>query len=152
MYNPNFKGVDFDAFKKDNYNFSMSPSKWIQSTKAISGGIISKRGRYASGTYAHKDIAMEFLTWLSPTFKLYVIQEFQRLKEKELKTSNLQDTEWQTRRSLSKTNYQLQTYAIKHHILNRNSNGDSALKNPGTEYASEADLLNEVVFKSTAEE
>ena len=146
MYNPYFKGVDIDAFKKDDYNFSMSPFNWIQLTNAI--GIVSKRGRYNSGTYAHKDIAMEFLTWLSPTFKLYVILEFQRLKEKESEIQNLQNNEWQSRRLLSKSNYRLQTHAVKKYILNR----ETFIQNPRKEYANEADLLNEVVFQTTAKQ
>lgn len=148
MYNPDFQNAQLHTFKKaksPNYS-SISPSKWIQLTNAI--GIVSKRGRYDSGTYAHKDIALEFLTWLSPTFKLYVIQELQRLKEKELEIPNLANHEWQSRRLLSKSNYRLQTHAITKHILN----GETFIQNPRKEYANEADLLNEVVFQTTAKQ
>ena len=132
MYNPDFKGVNDDAFKNTS-NFSISPSKWIESTNAI--GIISKRGRYNSGTYAHKDIAMEFLTWLSPTFKLYVIQEFQRLKENE-SSSKIANDDWNLQRTLAKSNYHLQTDAIQSHL----TQGDT-IQNPHLVYAQTVKLI-----------
>ena len=83
LHNPKFKGLEFDTFKKQAglNSFSLTPKKWIETTNAI--GFVSKAGRYGGGTYAHKDIAFEFGTWLSPQFKLYLIKEFQRLKEEE---------------------------------------------------------------------
>src|SRR5690606_13631753 len=105
LNNPNFKGVEFDTFRKQTglNNFNLTPRKWIEATDAI--GIISKSGRYG-GTYAHKDIAFEFATWLNPSFKLYLIKEYQRLKEVE---SNHYNLEWNVKRVLSKVNYTIQT-------------------------------------------
>ena len=100
VFNPNFKPVQIDGFKNNN---DLTPKKWIEQTNAI--GIISKRGRYG-GTYAQKDIALEFATWLSPKFKLYVIKEFQRLKENEA------DSKFQVQRLISKRNYKVQTKSI----------------------------------------
>lgn len=110
MYNPDFKPIDFEGFKNASgeNSFTLSPKKWITSTNAI--GIYSKSGRYNGGTWAHKDIAMEFATWLSPAFKLYLIKEFQRLKE--LEKNTIQSLEWQIKRSLTKTNYRIHTDAI----------------------------------------
>ena len=126
----------------------MSSLKWIQSTNAI--GIISKHGRYGAGTYAHKDIAMEFLTWLSPTFKLYVIQEYQRLKELEkVSFSNEHEQLWYFNRMVAKRNYHLQTDAIEKHLV---SHKNLTLYSQKNQYAIEADLINEVIFHSTAGE
>ena len=113
FHNPKFKRIEFDAFKNEagSNSFTLTPKKWIESTDAI--GIISKSGRYG-GTYAHKDIAFEFASWLSPTFKLYLITEYQRLKEVETNQYNL---EWNVKRILSKTNYHIHTDAIKNFIL-----------------------------------
>ena len=103
-----FKRIEFDAFKNEagSNSFTLTPQKWIEATNAI--GIISKSGRYG-GTFAHKDIAFEFASWLSPSFKLYLIKEFQRLKEDENKRLNL---EWNLQRTLAKVNYPIHTDAI----------------------------------------
>ncbi len=111
LYNPNFKPVEFDGLKKQAGlpTFTLSVSEYIRKTNAI--GIYSKRGKYG-GTYAHKDIAFEFASAISPVFKLYLIKEFQRLKEKENK-----GIEWNTKRILTKNNYLIHTNAIKNYIL-----------------------------------
>jgi hypothetical protein len=145
LNNPNFKGIEFDAFRIESgsNSFTLTPKRWIESTNAI--GITSKSGRYG-GTYAHKDIAFEFASWLSPTFKLYLITEYQRLKEIETNEYNL---EWNVKRILSKTNYFIHTDAIKNYIL-PNKNYEK-----GTEwltYAEEADLLNVALFNCTAKD
>ena len=145
LNNPNFKGIEFDAFRIESgsNSFTLTPKRWIESTNAI--GITSKSGRYG-GTYAHKDIAFEFASWLSPTFKLYLITEYQRLKEIETNEYNL---EWNVKRILCKTNYYLHTDAVKNHIL-PNTNYEK-----GTEwitYAEEADLLNVALFNCTAKD
>ena len=145
LNNPNFKRIEFDAFRIESgsNSFTLTPKRWIESTNAI--GIISKSGRYG-GTYAHKDIAFEFASWLSPTFKLYLITEYQRLKEIETNEYNL---EWNVKRILSKTNYFIHTDAVKNYIL-PNKNYEK-----GTEwltYAEEADLLNVALFNCTAKD
>ena len=106
LHNPNFKPVIFDGFRKEAglNGFVMTPKKWIDSTNAI--GIVSKSGRYG-GTYAHKDIALEFASWISIEFKLYLLKEFQRLKEAEQKALG-----WSAKRELSKINYHIHTHAI----------------------------------------
>ncbi|MBU1217550.1 KilA-N domain-containing protein [bacterium] len=111
--NPNFKGVEFDSFKNEAglNSFTMSPTKWIEKTSAI--GIISKAGRYG-GTYAYRDIAFEFASWISAEFKLFLIKEFQRLKEDEIQNKSL---EWDLSRSLSKINYKIHTDAIKEQLI-----------------------------------
>ncbi len=113
LHNPNFKSVEFDGFKKQAglNSFTMSPKKWIDSTNAC--GIISKSGRYG-GTFAHKDIAFEFASWISIEFKLYIIKEFQRLKEDENKRFQ---SGWNLQRTLSKVNYRIHTDAIKENII-----------------------------------
>jgi hypothetical protein len=143
MNNPNFKGVEFDTFRKEAglNSFTMTPKKWIDATGAI--GIVSKSGRNG-GTYAHKDIAFEFGTWISPAFKLYLIKDYQRLKEVE---SNQYNLEWNVKRTLSKTNYQLHTDAIKNHLIPTSRKWRKEL-----EYAEEADFLNAAVFGCTAKE
>jgi hypothetical protein len=143
VYNPNFKGIEFDAFKNQagSNSFSLTPQRWINTVSAI--GIINKSGRYG-GTFAHKDIAFEFATWLSPEFKLYLIKEFQRLKNEENKNKNL---EWNVKRMLTKINYKIHTNSIKQNIIipNKISNKDS-----NTVYANEADILNMALFSTTA--
>ena len=145
LRNPNFKGIEFDAFKNDSgsNSFTMTPKKWIESTEAI--GITSKAGRHG-GTYAHRDIAFEFASWLSPTFKLYLITEYQRLKEIETNKYNL---EWNVKRILSKTNYLIHTDAVKNFILPE-KNYDK--KTEWITYAEEADLLNVALFNCTAKD
>lgn len=142
LHNPNFKGAEFDTFLNEaGFNrFNMTPRKWIDATNAI--GIISKSGRNG-GTYAHKDIAFEFGAWISPSFKLYLIVEYQRLKAIE---SNQYNLEWNVKRVLSKVNYQLQTDAIKNYIL---PNKDESMREEWV-YADEADILNLIMFGCTA--
>lgn len=143
MNNVNFKGIEFEAFKNEagSNTFSLTPKRWIEATNAI--GIISKSGRYG-GTYAHKDIAFEFATWLSPTFKLYLIKEYQRLKEIESNTYNL---EWNVKRVLSKVNYTIQTDAVKDFILPK---FNYTKETEWLAYAEEADILNVALFGCTA--
>jgi len=145
LHNPNFKGVEFDTFRKEAglNNFNLTPKKWIEATNAV--GIISKSGRYG-GTYAHKDLAFEFGAWISPMFKLLLIKEFQRLKEIETNQYNL---EWNVKRILSKTNYHIQTDAIKEHIIpQKNYSKDKEW----LIYAEEADLLNVAMYNCTAKD
>ena len=134
LNNPNFKGIEFDAFKNEAgaNSFSLTPQKWIERTNAI--GIISKSGRYG-GTFAHKDIAFEFATWLSPAFKLYLIREFQRLKEEENGSKKL---EWDLHRTLSKINYRIHTDAIKETLIPPAITKEQM----AFVYANEADILN----------
>lgn len=143
LYNPDFKVVEFDHFRKSAGlpTFTMSVSNWVEKTDAI--GIISRRGKYG-GTYAHKDIAFEFGAAISPVFKLYIIKEYQRLKEVE---SNQYNLEWNVRRVLSKANYQIHTDAVKKYIIPKA--GYTKAKE-WLLYASEADLLNIALFGCTA--
>lgn len=144
MHNPDFKGVEFDTFRREAglNSFNLTPQKWISATNAK--GIISKSGR-GGGTYAHKDIAFEFGTWISPAFKLYLIKEYQRLKQVESNQNNL---EWDVKRTLSKTNYRLHTDAVKEHVIPHSKK----FWNPSLEYAEEADFLNAAIFGCTAKE
>lgn len=142
--NPGFKGVEFDSFMYlagDNA-FVLSPSKWIEATKAI--GIIVRPGKNG-GTYAHKDIAFEFASWISSEFKLYLIVEFQRLKNEESRRSNL---DWNLKRTIAKVNYRIHTDAIKENLI------PSELSSAQTNrvYADEADILNVALFGQTAKE
>lgn len=143
LKNHNFKSIEFDAFKNESgsNSFTLTPKKWIEATNAI--GIISKSGRYG-GTYAHKDIAFEFASWLSPTFKLYLINEYQRLKEIETNQYNL---EWNVKRILSKTNYHIHTDAIKNFII-----PEKKYEKEWIVYAEEADLMNVALFNCTAKD
>lgn len=143
--NPDFKGVEFDRFLNQAglNRFNMTPKKWIEATNAI--GIISKSGRNG-GTYAHKDIAFEFGAWLSPAFKLYLIKEYQRLKQAE---NNPLIQQWDVKRLLSKTNYQIHTDAIKDNIIPRLSISKAK---EYIIYANEADMLNLALFGYTAKD
>ncbi len=145
-HNPNFKGVEFDAFKNQagENAFTLSAQKWIEATNAI--GIISKSGRYGGGTFAHKHIALAFATWVSAEFNLMLMEELDRLKTEESLRLN---TAWDVRRELSKINYHLQTDAIQKHIAPKYALPE---KQHGVLYASEADLLNKVIFDMTASE
>ncbi len=145
MHNPNFKGVEFDTFKKEAglNSFRLTPKKWIEATQAI--GIQSRAGRYGGGTYAHKDLAFEFGSWLSPEFKLYLIKEFQRLKEEENRRLSL---EWNLNRTLSKVNYRIHTDAIKENIIPANITKEQEQ----FIYANEADVLNVALFGMTAQQ
>jgi hypothetical protein len=138
--NPGFKSVEFDGFKSQAglNSFTLTPKQWIERTGAI--GIISKAGRYG-GTYAHKDIAFEFASWISVEFKLYLIKEFQRLKEEEHKTLG-----WDIRRNLSKLNYRIHTDAIREHLIPP----ELTAAQTSLVYASEADVLNMALFGKSA--
>ena len=142
IHNPNFKVVEFDHFRMQAGlpNFVMSVSEWIEKTNAI--GIIVKKGRYG-GTYAFKDIAFEFGTAISVTFKLYLIDEFQRLKEEEQKQLG-----WTAKRELSKINYRIHTDAIKSHLIPEEVTSAQA----SIIYAEEADVLNVAMFGMTAKQ
>jgi len=145
LRNPNFKSIEFDAFRNESgsNSFALTPKRWIETTNSI--GIISKSGRYG-GTYAHKDIAFEFASWISPTFKLYLITEYQRLKEIE---TNQYNFERNVKRILSKTNYHLHTDAVKNFILpEKNYEKDDEW----LVYAEEADLLNVALFNCNAKD
>ena len=143
LYNPNFKSVEFDGFRKEAglHTFTISVSEWAEKTNAI--GIFSKKGKYG-GTYAHKDIAFEFASAISPIFKLYLIKEFERLKEFEN-----QNREWDIKRILTKNNYLIHTDAIKNYILPDNAYYKTK---EWLKYAEEADLLNVIIFKTTAKD
>lgn len=143
MNNPDFKGVEFDSFKQESGTnaFTLSPQKWIEKTNAI--GIISKSGRYG-GTYAHYDIAMEFASWISPEFKLYVIQDYKRLKKDENSKLSLK---WNLHREISKINYRIHTDAIKTYLST-----DPTKEQLSYKYAGEADMLNVALFNKTAKE
>lgn len=142
--NNNFKGVEFDTFKNEagSNKFKISPQKWIKDTNAI--GMISKSGKYGGGTFARSDIAFEFASWLSPEFKLYVIQEFQRLKKNETYQNKM---EWHANRILAKVNYLVHTNAIKNNIVPNLT--DKQIKYI---YSEEADVLNVALFGITAKE
>ena len=145
LHNPNFKGAEFDTFWHEAglNRFNMTPRKWIEGTNAI--GIISKSGR-GGGTYAHKDIAFNFGMWISPKFQLYIVQEYQRLKEQE---NNPLLQQWNVKRLLSKTNYTLHTDAIKNNIIPKFSLTHYKEK---LVYATEADMLNLIIFGCTAKD
>ena len=143
IYNPNFKVVEFDHFKQEAglHTFTLSVTDWVENTNAV--GMYVKRGRYG-GTYAHKDIAFEFASAISPVFKLYLIKEFQRLKEEE---NDLQKLEWDAKRFLSKNNYLIQTDAVKNYLIPVCNYREDLKWLP---YAEEADLLNVALFGFTA--
>lgn len=145
IHNPEFKGGEFETFKKEAglNSFHLTPKKWIEATQAI--GIQSRAGRYGGGTYAHKDLAFEFGSWLSPEFKLYLIKEFQRLKEDENRRLSL---EWNLNRTLSKVNYRIHTDAIKENIIPSNI----TQQQEQYIYANEADVLNVALFGTTAQQ
>jgi KilA-N domain len=144
LNNPSFKPIEFERFRNEagNNYFVLSPQRWIESTNAI--GIISKSGRYG-GTFAHKDIAFEFASWISSEFKLYLITEFQRLKDDENSRLNL---EWNLQRTLAKINYRIHTDAIKENLIPAELS-KSQISNV---YATEADLLNVALFGKTAKQ
>ena len=143
IHNPNFKGVEFDSFRKEagTNAFTLSPQRWIENTNAI--GIISKSGR-GGGTFAHPDIAMEFASWISAEFKLYLIQDYKRLKSDENSKLSL---EWNLNREISKINYKIHTDAIKEYLLEDLTNEQLSYK-----YASEADMLNVALFNKRAKQ
>ncbi len=143
LHNPNFNYGEFAILRNQSglNSFKVSVKEWVEKTNAI--GIFAKAGRYG-GTYAHKDIAFEFGTWISPTFKLYLMHEYQRLKEIEYNQYNL---EWNFKRVLSKMNYHIHTDAVKSHIIPQISQDKEWLV-----YAEEADLLNVALFGCTAKQ
>ena len=143
LNNENFNRVQFDTYRNEAglNRFIMTPQKWINSTNAI--GIISKAGKYG-GTYAHYDIAMEFASWISAEFKLYIIQDYKRLKSDENSRLSL---DWNLNREISKINYKIHTDAIKTYLLN-----DLTESQLGFKYASEADMLNVALFNKTAKQ
>ncbi len=145
MYNPDFKVVEFDHFKSEAglHTFTLSAKEWIESTHAI--GMYVQAGRYG-GTYAHKDIAFEFGSAISPIFKLYLLKEYQRLKDEENDRLKL---EWDAKRFLSKNNYLIHTDAIKNYVLPRSNHSKST---EWLVYADEVDLLNVALFGCTAKE
>ena len=142
LYNPQFNPLEFEGFKREaGLNaFTLSPQKWINTTNAI--GIISKSGRYG-GTYAHKDIAFKFASWISVEFELYIVKEFQRLKQEEQKLIG-----WTAKRELSKINYHIHTDAIKHNLIPT----EITTLQSSIIYANEADVLNVAMFGMTAKQ
>ena len=143
MYNPNFKVVEFDHFKSEAglHTFTLSAKEWIEKTNAV--GIYVQAGRYG-GTYAHKDIAFEFGSAISPVFKLYLLKEYQRLKDAENDRLKL---EWSAKRFLSKNNYLIPTDAVKNYVLPQSNYTKNT---EWLAYADEADLLNVALFGCTA--
>ena len=141
IYNPDFKVVEFDHFKSEAglHTFVLSVAEWINKTNAI--GLYVKRGKYG-GTYAHKDIAFEFASAISPVFKLYLIKEFQRLKE-----NKSRPIEWNAKRFLTKNNYLIQTDAVKNYLLPQKDYKENL---QWLAYAEEADILNVALFGFTA--
>ncbi|HYK75577.1 MAG TPA: KilA-N domain-containing protein [Daejeonella sp.] len=144
LNNPDFKGVEFDSFlfEAGANSFTLSPSRWIENTNAK--GVISKPGKNG-GTFAHQDIAFEFASWVSSGFKLYLIKEFQRLKEDE---SNRLQLEWNFQRTLAKVNYHIHTDAIKENLIPVTLSKSQI----SFIYANEADVLNVALFGKTAKQ
>jgi hypothetical protein len=144
LNNPDFKGVEFDSFihEAGSNAFTLSPQKWISATNAV--GMLSKSGRYG-GTFAHKDIAFEFASWVSAEFKLYIIKDYQRLKADENSRISL---EWNVNRVISKINYKIHTDAIKDKLIPLLV----SKQQQASTYASEADMLNVALFGKTAKE
>ena len=142
LYNSDFKPLEFERFRKEaGLNaFTLSPKKWIETTNAT--GLISKSGRYG-GTYAHKDIAFKFASWISVEFELYIVKEFQRLKTEEQKSLG-----WSVKRELSKINYRIHTDAIKQNLIPSEITKAQA----NIIYANEADVLNVAMFGLTAKQ
>lgn len=142
LNNPDFNPIEFERFRKQAglNSFSLTAKRWIETTNAI--GLISRSGRYG-GTYAHKDIAFEFASWISVEFKLYLIKEFQRLKDEERKQLG-----WDIRRNLTKINYRVHTDAIKENLIPP----ELTPQQMNLIYASEADILNMALFGMTAKE
>lgn len=145
IHNPKFNRVGFDTVKMQAglNSFTISPSKWVETTNAL--GLISKSGKYNSGTYAHEDIALEFASWISAEFKLYFIKEFRRLKYEENERLNLG---WDVKRELVKINYKIHTDAIKENLIPK----ELSKKEIHQIYANEADVLNMSLFGKTAKE
>jgi len=142
MYNPDFNSPEFEGIKNSAglNRFILSVKQWIEKTNSI--GIIAKAGRYG-GTYAHKDIAFEFASWVSPQFKLYLLKEFQRLKEEEQKALG-----WSAKRELTKINYHIHTSAVSQNLIPKEISKEQI----NFIYASEADVLNVALFGMTAKD
>ena len=142
IYNPNFNSPEFEVIKNmaGLNRFIMSVKQWIEKTNSI--GIIAKAGRYG-GTFAHKDIAFEFASWVSPQFKLYLLREFQRLKEEEQKNIG-----WTAKRELSKINYHIHTHAVRKNLIPKKLSSNQT----STIFANEADVLNIALFGMTAKQ
>ena len=142
MYNPDFNSLEFEGIKNEAglNRFVLSVKQWVEKTNSI--GIVAKAGRYG-GTYAHKDIAFEFASWISPYFKLYLIKEFERLKEEEQKKLG-----WDIKRNLAKINYRIHTDAIKNNLIPEKLPKEKI----NFIYANEADILNMALFGMTAKE
>lgn len=143
IHNPNFNSLEFEGIRTQAgaNAFTLSPKRWVETTLAI--GIVTKSGRYG-GTFAHSDIAFEFASWISPEFKLYLIQDYQRLKQEEAYKNQI---EWQANRYIAKLNYTIQTDAIKDNIVPTLQSHQIA-----SAYASEADVINVALFGMTAKE
>ena len=144
LNNPNFKGVDFNSFLHEagSNAFTLSPQRWIEATNAV--GILSRSGR-SGGTYAHKDIAFKFASWISAEFELYIIKDYQRLKTDENSRISL---DWNVNRILAKVNYKIHTDAIKENLIPP----ELTPRQKSNVYANEADLLNTVLFGASAYE
>lgn len=144
LHNPKFNCLEFEAIKNEagSNGFVLTPKRWIGTTNAV--GIVSKAGRYAA-TYAHRDIAFEFASWISPEFKLYIIEEYQRLKNAE---NNRLSLKWNFNRELAKLNYKVHTEAIRENLLPPRLTPAQM----SYTYASEADLLNVILFGKTAKQ
>ena len=144
LHNPAFKPVEFDGFRQEAglHAFTMSPTKWIEGVNAI--GIVSKAGRYG-GTYAHSDIALEFASWISAEFKLYIVKDYQRIKHDENSRLSLS---WNLNREIAKLNYRIHTDAIKENLIPP----DLTPEQITYKYANEADLLNVALFGKTAKQ
>ncbi|MCI8611942.1 MAG: KilA-N domain-containing protein [Clostridiales bacterium] len=145
LHNPNFKRIDFDAFKKDagSNAFVFSIKKWNEEMGAI--GLLTKSGRYGGGIYAHMDIALEFASWISPEFKLYIIKDYKRLKTSESSHLTLG---WNLNREIAKLNYRIHTDAIKDNLIP----SELTPAQIAYTYADEADLLNVALFGRTAKQ
>lgn len=141
LHNPEFKPLEFEGFRKE-AGLKMSPSKWINGVNAI--GIVSRAGRYG-GTFAHSDIALEFASWISAEFKLYIVKDYQRLKHDENSRLALS---WNLNREIAKLNYHIHTDAIKTNLIPP----ELTLEQISFKYASEADLLNVALFGMTAKQ
>jgi hypothetical protein len=143
LNNPGFNPLEFEGFRSRAglNSFVLTPRQWIEATSAI--GLVSKSGRYGGGTYAHKDIAFEFASWISVEFRLYLIKEFQRLKDDESRRLSLS---WNLNRTLAKLNYRIHTDAVKEHLIPPEVTPAQA----AITYATEADLLNVALFGQTA--
>lgn len=144
LHNADFKPLEFEGFRKQAgaNSFTLSPKKWIEATNAV--GIVSKAGRYG-GTYAHSDIAMSFAAWISPEFQLYIIKDYRRLKTDENSRLSLN---WNLNREISKLNYRIHTDAIKENLIPPELTPEQIM----CTYASEADMLNVVLFGKTAKQ